>query len=301
MTSTRKNMAYYLGGLVWMILSSNYLFAEGSSSRGGGFVDFNGNKILKAAVAELPPYLARVQPPMFKKFPERKAIVERAVNTIQIRSGEVRYRKGQRLVMDYDPGHMNVTVLRPFFEGFQTTALSSQSIYSAQQLILHEIAHLWGDDDTEADQFATETLYDVSIIGQVLVVERIFPFDLEKCISHFHYEPGRPGEGWCQVYIGPSKRSDFVVHGDYFDLSPKISAADVGGDSDHCYDGPRSLDPQPMPGPIEENPVVRLTTTVDGYRIEARQIPYCRGPEVLRRAFAGYNISEVKATVHTDR
>lgn len=161
MKFVKSNLLFVLGSLAWVALSASPVHAgeaSGGKEGGGGFMDFNGKKILKAATAELVDFLRTIETPSFQSHPERREIVLRAIQNVQIKSRENRRRKGQMLVMDYDIRNQQIIALKPFFEGFQTSAVDAHSLLGAKQLLLHESAHLWGDDDEAADHFAGEIL-----------------------------------------------------------------------------------------------------------------------------------------------
>ena len=147
-----KTILWSIPGI--LILGASLAHAEGSSGKGGGFQDYNGKKILRAAIAELKTFVPKVEMP-----DDRRSMLRDALNTpelILIRSQEVRNREGQPLVMDYDREHHTITALKQFFEGFQTRSEDDQSRRDAERLILHEASHLWGTDDSQADQFADD-------------------------------------------------------------------------------------------------------------------------------------------------
>lgn len=188
---------YFSSHLLIAVALSSFPAASsyaGSEGVGGGFADRNGRKILQVAISELGSLVTSVNAPTFGQYPERRAITLEALRNIQIRSLDFRVRDGRNLVMDYDDLRKEVTVLRPYFDGFIAAPLDGRSVLATEELLLHEIAHLWGEGEDAADRFASEILsspvaaFSRNVGGLCSDLDIVKPssgFDPEKTVTTF--------------------------------------------------------------------------------------------------------------------
>lgn len=147
-----------------LLLTSTFVFArQGDEVGNGGFAYKQSKKLLKISSVELYKNVQRSsQFEDFRNNPERKEILEEAVlfDNLDQQETTLVERQGQLLMFDYSLILNRLIVYKPYFDAFAGTADSEMDIKKVEvkKRLLHEAAHLWGDNETASEDFALRFL-----------------------------------------------------------------------------------------------------------------------------------------------
>ncbi len=153
---------------------------SGGRETGGGFVDSTTRPVLQALANQLAARIQSLPPDYFQIYsrnvpkewsPERVAHVIR--NLKFDLSGRVRSRQGRQLMMDFNRRKGTITVLSPFLLAYneslsrgagdplRTHHIDVEMVLQIWQKLAHEVSHLWGLNEQQAEHFSENLIWAV--------------------------------------------------------------------------------------------------------------------------------------------
>lgn len=145
---------------------------EGASSGGGGYVTTNSKKLLTLVITDLQKEIRQASPFLFRDLPQGWSQLKLADVIQNIRSNSTKdvQRDNSDLLFNYgsDEKGAYIEALRPYFMVYgqipmsytspETSAYLKSIILDLRLKILHEVAHLIGKNEIDAEQFGFDLL-----------------------------------------------------------------------------------------------------------------------------------------------
>lgn len=149
-----------------LFLGMNSLAA---SKGGGGFdVEFNGSPVLKKVTVELAEELRQLPQIRLEKAPKdwTSDRVAKVIENLQVDSSPQSLafqNDGRMKILDFSREKGTITALAGFFLYFsyifEAKEPTQEQINQIKEKLLHEVSHLWGNNDQRAAEFSKRTMF----------------------------------------------------------------------------------------------------------------------------------------------
>jgi hypothetical protein len=160
--------------------------SDGASSGGGGYVTKNSKKILELVVADLSFEVEHASPSLFSDLPKdwtQKKLAD-VIKNIRLSSTKDVQRDNSDLLFNYgkDEKGPYIEALRPFFAVYgqlpvrfsspETDKYLKDIILDLRHKLLHEVAHLLGKDEVQAETYGLDLLRKIEMDFYICMVPR---------------------------------------------------------------------------------------------------------------------------------
>jgi len=157
---------------IFALMATQTAFADGQTGSGGGFADRNGHAALKQAKAHLAFQMRTFPKPQLFNIPTGWTVekISSVAENIEERPLDLREREGRPLVFDFNTSTEKIMALGSFFQSYgslpEGQLLAPAQLRDLESKILHEISHLWGADEAQADVWSAGILglFDLDVL-----------------------------------------------------------------------------------------------------------------------------------------
>ena len=126
---------------------------------GGGYADRNAQTILSFVASNLSQFILGLSDNALKLPPGwDNARVAGVIQNVENHSGENRQQNGRFLDFYYDQKRSRIFALAPFYTSYGSIPSPDNAdffqLLGVEAKLLHEVSHLWGNNEAQADQFS---------------------------------------------------------------------------------------------------------------------------------------------------
>lgn len=160
--------------------------SDGASSGGGGYVTTNSKKLLELVITDLATEIKQASPFLFSDLPQSwtQQKLSEVISHIRLSSTKDVQRDNSDLLFNYgeDEKGQYIEALRPFFVVYgqipmrfsspDSNAYLTEIIFDLRLKLLHEVAHLLGKDEGEAEKYGLTLLKKIERDFYVCMVSR---------------------------------------------------------------------------------------------------------------------------------